>query len=72
MLVAVRTCPSTKQNTGIMVESQQNRSLAYSKCEDDIKLRLNNKYTWQQVAEKNNENEAWIIVRDKVYDVTGM
>lgn len=29
------------------------------------------KYTWQQVAERNSENEAWIIVHEKVYDVTG-
>lgn len=54
-----------------MVESQQNRVLACGKS-DDIETRLKNKYTWQQVAEKNSENEAWIIVRDKVYDVTGM
>lgn len=56
---------------GNMVESQQNRALANGKC-DTIKSRFKNKYTWQQVAERNNENEAWIIVREKVYDVTGM
>ncbi len=54
-----------------MVESQQNRALARGKF-DNIKSQSKNKYTWQQVAEKNNEKEAWIIVRDKVYDVTGI
>lgn len=53
-----------------MVESQQNRAMAHGSC-DDIKSHMKNKYTWQQVAEKNTEEEAWIIVRDKVYDVTG-
>lgn len=56
-----------------MVESQQNRVVACGNGKyDDIETKLKNKYTWQQVAEKNSENEAWIIVRDKVYDVTGM
>lgn len=32
---------------------------------------ITHKYTWRQVAERNNEKEAWIIVRDKVYDVSG-
>lgn len=32
---------------------------------------MKNSYTWQQVAEKNIENEAWIIVHGKVCDITG-
>lgn len=54
-----------------MVETKPNRANAHGAC-DDNKLHMKIKYTWQQVAEKNNEKEAWIIVRDKVYDVTGM
>lgn len=54
-----------------MVESHQNRTKECQKC-DDYKSDTKNHYTWQDVAEKNNEKEAWIIVRDKVYDVTGM
>lgn len=54
-----------------MVESRQNRAITRGKC-NDIKLPMKNKYTWRQVAERNNEKEAWIIVDDKVYDITGM
>ncbi|EGR27818.1 nuclear movement protein related, putative [Ichthyophthirius multifiliis] len=28
-------------------------------------------YTKQQVAQHNNENDAWIIIQNKIYDVTG-
>lgn len=27
-------------------------------------------YTWQEVAEHNTRESAWLIVRGKVYDVT--
>lgn len=54
-----------------MVESQQNRAKACSSS-GDIKSCMKNQYTWQQVAEKNCAKEAWIIIRGKVYDVTGM
>lgn len=28
------------------------------------------KYTHAQVKEHNNENDVWLIINDKVYDVT--
>lgn len=54
-----------------MGELQTSHSLACGKLIDTKKPVLRNQYTWQQVAQKNSENEAWIIVRNKVYDVTG-
>lgn len=53
-----------------MVESQSNRVIVRGDC-DTIKSQPKSEYTWQHVAKKNTEKEAWIVVRDKVYDITG-
>lgn len=29
-----------------------------------------NKFTWQEVAKHNTPQSAWVIVTDKVYDIT--